>query len=72
MTIGKKIREIRKIQGLNQVDLASKADVTQTYISFLERNKIDNVGVFTIRRIASALGYSIDEFMEGINEKTDV
>jgi transcriptional regulator with XRE-family HTH domain len=52
---GAVVRRLREHQGLTQEELAERAEVSATYIGFIERG--DNVPTLSIiLRIASALG----------------
>ena len=49
------IREKRKQIGLSQEALAEKADIDRTYVSLIERAKV-NITLVVASKIASALG----------------
>ena len=64
--LGERIRRLRKEEGLNQEELADKADVSRVYISDIERGERGpTFGV--VKRIASALGVTLME-LEGESE----
>jgi len=48
--------EARTAKKWTQAQLAERANVTQSFISQLERGEIDNAGWITIRQIEDALG----------------
>lgn len=50
-----KIREVRESAGVSQKDLATKANVSQPYLSDLEKNR-RGAKPETLQRIAEALG----------------
>lgn len=56
--IGQKLCELRKEQGMSQLDLAVEADLSQTFISRLERG-VANPTVKSLQRIAHILGRKI-------------
>ncbi|HWK04731.1 MAG TPA: helix-turn-helix transcriptional regulator [Puia sp.] len=56
MNIGKAIRQLRKEKGLNQIELATKANLTQTALSQIENGK--RPGILTLQNIAAALEVS--------------
>ena len=56
--IGQKLCELRKEQGMSQLDLAVEADLSQTFISRLERGAA-NPTVKSLQRIAHILGRKI-------------
>jgi DNA-binding XRE family transcriptional regulator len=56
--IGKKVREIRKKEGLTQVALAEKIGISQQIISRIEKG-IENISLSTLKRVADGLGVRI-------------
>lgn len=54
-SLGKKIVALRKERGFTQRRLADLADLSNDYISKIEKGKNTNVGVETLQRIADAL-----------------
>lgn len=60
---GKKVREIRKKEGVSQEDLADLAGLDRTYISDIENGK-RNVSIETIFKIADALKTTVNEFLD--------
>lgn len=56
--IGQKLCELRKEQGMSQLDLAVEADLSQTFISRLERG-VANPTVKSLQRITHILGRKI-------------
>jgi DNA-binding XRE family transcriptional regulator len=59
----KNIRELRKLAGLNQVELAKKVGVTNNAISQIE-NGLRKGSIETLRKIALALNVSLDDLFE--------
>ncbi len=59
MTFGQKVKNRREELGLTQTELASKAHLSQAYLSQLE-NGVFNPTAPMIVRLASALALSID------------
>jgi XRE family transcriptional regulator, regulator of sulfur utilization len=55
MNIGKTIREIRKRKGLSQQQLAQLSNVSQTYISLLEKKENLNPSIDILSSISNAL-----------------
>jgi transcriptional regulator with XRE-family HTH domain len=56
--VGKRVREIRKLQALSQRDLARRMNVPRTYLSKVENCKVvPTVG--TLCRMAAALGVDV-------------
>lgn len=65
MTIGERIRELRKQQGLTQAELASRLNIPYQSIGQWERG-IRNPKPDTIARIAAALNVGLDMFFSGL------
>ncbi len=69
---GKRVRDLRKAQGLSQEELAEKADLHYTYIGGVERGE-RNLSLKSIERIALALRIDIRElFLPKLPRKVDV
>jgi len=60
---GKRVREIRKAQGLSQEELAERANLHNTYIGGVERGE-RNLSLKSVEKIAYALKTSISIFFE--------
>jgi DNA-binding XRE family transcriptional regulator len=60
MTIGDRLKRLRELAGLSQGELARKAGVNRPIISSLESNKRHNLTLETARRLARALGVTLD------------
>ena len=59
---GAVVRQMRERRGLTQEQLAERAEVSATYVGFIERG--DNVPTLTIiLQVASALGVSPSELL---------
>lgn len=68
MNLGLAIRELRKERGLTQITLASKAELSQTALSQIEKGK--RPGKNTLKKISTAL--SIPEsliYVMGLEKK---
>ena len=50
---GDRVRELRKIRGMSQEDLAEKAELHRTYIGMIERAE-KNITLINIEKIANA------------------
>ena len=62
MTLGDKIRNIRKSKNMTQEQLAEKIGVKRSVISKYENNSV-NISVDTIEKIANALGVETSELL---------
>ena len=59
------IREKRKQIGLSQEALAEKADIDRTYVSLIERAKV-NITLVVASKIAHALGLPLSKLIKNI------
>lgn len=57
--IGDKIRELREKHKMTQVELAKLAGISNTYLSDIERGRV-NPSLKTLDKLAKALGIKID------------
>lgn len=55
-----RIRELREAAGLQQKELAERANISRPYLLDLERNR-RGAKPETLKRIADALGVTVDE-----------
>ena len=62
---GEKLRKLRRNANLSQEEFADQCDLDRTYIGGIERGE-RNVSLKNIQVIATALGMSISDLMEGI------
>ncbi len=61
--LGMRLRRLRKVKGLTQEALATKARVSRVYVANLEAGKYDpTVGV--VKRLAKALGVDVTALLE--------
>jgi transcriptional regulator with XRE-family HTH domain len=67
MTLGDRLKRLRELAGLSQNELANRAGVSRPIISDLESNKRRNTTVDTAKRLARALGVSLD-MLVGMDE----
>lgn len=67
MTLGNRIKNRRKELKLTQVELGEKAELSQGYISQLEKNGFDPTAPVIIA-LAKSLEISADELL-GMNDK---
>jgi transcriptional regulator with XRE-family HTH domain len=62
--IGARVMAARKASGLSQEQVAVAADVTQSFISQIERGEIDDPGSMRLNRIAKAVGAELSALLE--------
>lgn len=69
-----KLKELRKLQGLTQQQLADNLGVTQNRISKLEALDLDRAELQTIRSYIDALGGALSLIVEldGVQHKIDI
>ena len=66
--VGALIRHHRLDHGLSQEELGHKASLHRTYVSSVERG-IRNPTITVLHRIASALGLTVSELLDGLEEE---
>ena len=62
-SIGKKVMHIRKNKNLTQEQLAEKMDVSQQFVSRIERGR-ENLSVTSLKKTAEALGVKTEHLLE--------
>jgi len=63
ITLGERIKSLRKIQNLSQEALAEKCDFDRTYISLLERGQ-RNPSYLNLLKLTKGLGITLSELFE--------
>ncbi len=71
LSLGTKLRGLRKERDLSQRDLANQSGVSANAISLIERNEI-SPSVATLQRLATALSVRISYFFEGDDGQANV
>lgn len=66
ISLGKRIRELRKERGWRQIDLAEQAGINENYVSDLEVGKKE-VCLRTLQVLAKALGVKTVELLAGLD-----
>jgi len=61
--IGKHIQSLRKQRQLSQVQLGRRSGIKRQYISRLERGKLKNPTLNTLRKIAQGLGVPLENLL---------
>jgi transcriptional regulator with XRE-family HTH domain len=70
MTFGQRLRQFRELAKLTQSELARRANTPQPVISDVESGRQKSVNLDTARRIARALGVTLD-MLAGPEEEED-
>jgi XRE family aerobic/anaerobic benzoate catabolism transcriptional regulator len=65
VTLGKRIRELRKARGWRQLDLAEEADISENYVADIEFGR-KAIGIRTLKAVANALDLKIVDLMRGV------
>jgi transcriptional regulator with XRE-family HTH domain len=63
--LGRRIRELRKVKGWRQIDLAAHAKLSQNHICDIERGQAE-VGLKTLEALADALGTTMDRLLKDL------
>jgi len=63
-TIGENIKKYRQQQGLSQDTLSKKANLAFHTVAKIETGATPNPTIETVKKIADALGVSLDSLME--------
>ena len=66
--VGRLIRKHRHAKGWSREELADRADVHRTFISSIERG-VRNPTVTSLHRVASAMGLTVSELLEGLSRE---
>lgn len=76
------IKNLRKHKNLTLLELSNKCDLSTTYLSDIENNKLDNCSIKTLEKISIALEvnikdlfyskFDIDDLKEKLNKSIDI
>lgn len=59
---GRRVRDLRKLKGISQEELACRAELHRTYIGMIERAE-KNISLRNIQKISKALEVSMHELL---------
>jgi len=62
-TFGEKLKQIRRLNGISQRELAAKVGVDFSYISKVENDRLPPPSSETIERICGALGVPVEDLL---------
>lgn len=63
MEIGRRVKKIREQLGLSQREGAAAAGMPSQYLCDLERGRIENPSLSTLKRLAQAYGIGVDQLI---------
>lgn len=67
MKLADKLKELRKINNLNQVDVAKELGVEQTTYSKYEKERV-MPDIFALKKLANLYGITLDQLVSDIDE----
>ena len=70
MTFGERLRQFRELAKMSQSELARRANISQPVVSDVESGRQKSVNLETARRIARALGVTLN-LLAGTGEEED-
>ena len=70
MTFGERLRQFRELAKMSQSELARRANIPQPVVSDVESGRQKSVNLETARRIARALGVTLN-LLAGTGEEED-
>lgn len=70
MSIGKRIKNLRKLNKLTQVELAKKANISRSYLADIENDRY-NASVDTLKSIANNLNVNLSDILEESNNLSE-
>ncbi|MDK7927651.1 MAG: helix-turn-helix transcriptional regulator [Staphylococcus simulans] len=60
MKFGQNIKQIRKRMNMSQKELATKMEISQSYLSDIESGR-KNLSIKTVKKLADSLGLSVTD-----------
>lgn len=63
MSIGNKIKDLRKLNKLTQVELAQKANISRSYLADIEKDRY-NASVDTLKALANGLNVKLSDILD--------
>ncbi|SDI50566.1 helix-turn-helix domain-containing protein [Alteribacillus bidgolensis] len=62
--IGKKIRLYRRTKGMSLTELSRKANISKSYLSYIERDVKQNPSIEVLKKIAAVMDITVEELIE--------
>ena len=59
--LGERVKQLREMAGLEQMDLADRAELSRGYISRLENGLVPNPKLYDLLRVANALSTTVSD-----------
>jgi transcriptional regulator with XRE-family HTH domain len=66
ISLGERIRDLRKERGWRQIDLSVQAHISENYVSDLEIGKKE-IGLRTLQAVALALGVKTSDLLKDLD-----
>jgi transcriptional regulator with XRE-family HTH domain len=66
VTLGKRIRSLRKARGWRQIDLAVEAQINENYVSDLEYGRKE-VCIRTLQSVAHSFGITMSDLLKDVD-----
>ena len=63
--VGNRIKELRSIEGITQMELAARSELDRTYITSVENGK-RNISIVNLEKIANSFNLTLEKFFKGI------
>lgn len=70
MTIGEKIKDLRKLNNLTQVELAKKSNISRSYLADIEKDRY-TASLETLKSIAQSLNVPVSTFLDEETENKE-
>ncbi|MCF8023836.1 MAG: helix-turn-helix domain-containing protein [Clostridiales bacterium] len=70
MNVGERIKAVRKKKGLSQYELAKRADISQSFLSYIERGE-KSPTLRTLEKITKAMEIPLEELVEDIEKNNE-
>lgn len=68
MTIGEKIRELRRAKGLSQAKIAEKFGMKREYFCKIETGALQDPTILTLKNIKNAMGINWRTMFQDVDE----
>ncbi|MGG3468156.1 helix-turn-helix domain-containing protein [Neobacillus pocheonensis] len=69
--IGERIKKLRDEKGYSITELAELANISKSYLSYIERNLNKNPSIHFLMKLAKTLDVSMEYLLTGMNQTDD-